>query len=145
MRFEEALPAVKALKFANVKVNRPPRPPREMSPPPEIVSEPLEIDIVEPALLDSVIRFEIAWELPPKLMEALPELVKVSVLLERKLPAARERFTFTLTFPLAPSSVVPPEWVLDPLSVKLPYENFRFPDPAMVPSITIAEEVPLKF
>ena len=137
MRFEEALPAVKALKFANVKVNRPPRPPREMSPPPEIVSEPLEIDMAEPALLDSVIRFEIVWELPPKLMEALPELVKVSVLLERKLPAARERFTVE---PDA-ESVVAPEWVLAPFSVKFPFVNVRLPDPLIAPSIIIPERV----
>ena len=137
MRFEEALPAVKALKFANVKVNRPPRPPREMSPPPEIVSEPLEIDMAEPALLDSVIRFEIVWELPPKLMEALPRLVKVSVLLERKLPAARERFTVE---PDA-ESVVAPEWVLAPFSVKFPFVNVRLPDPLIAPSIIIPERV----
>ena len=139
MRFEEALPAVKALKFANVKVNRPPRPPREMSPPPEIVSEPLEIDMVEPALMDSVIRFEIAWELPPKLMEALPRLVKNSVLLERKLPAARERFTLAVE-PDA-ESVVAPEWVLAPFRVKFPFVNVRLPDPLIAPSIIIPERV----
>ena len=143
MRFEEALPAVKAPKFANVKVNRPPRPPREMSPPPEIVSEPLEIDMAEPALLDSVIRFEIIWEFPPKPMEALPWLVKVSGPAERLLPTPRK--TFVLAVGPVAESVVPPEWVLDPFSVKFPFENVRFPDPVIVPSITIAEEAALKF
>jgi hypothetical protein len=90
-----------------------------------------------------VIRFEIVWELPPRLMEALPRLVKDSVLLERKLPAARERFT--LAFEPDAESVVPPEWVLAPFSVKFPFENVRFPDPASGPLIIIAEEVALKF
>ena len=76
-------------------------------------------------------------------MEALPRLVKDSVLLERKLPAARERFTLAVE-PDA-ESVVAPEWVLAPFRVKFPFENVRFPDPAIVPSITIAEEAALKF
>jgi hypothetical protein len=76
-------------------------------------------------------------------MEALPRLVKDSVLLERKLPAARERFTLAVE-PDA-ESVVAPEWVLAPFSVKFPFENVRFPDPVIVPSITIAEEAALKF
>ena len=143
MRFELALPAVKAVRPASESVNAPARPPKKMSPPPENVREPLEIDMAAPALLDSVTRFEIVWEFAPRSSEALPKLVKDSVPAEMLLPTPRK--TFVLDVGPCAESVVFPEWVLAPFSVKFPFENVRLPAPASGPLMIIDDEAALKF
>ena len=139
VKLEEAVPAVKELRLANESVNVPPRPPREISPPPEMERVPLDIVIEEPGFVDSVTKFWIVCAFPPKFITAVPRLVKFKVPFERLLPDPSKILT-ALSAP-DPATVVFPEYVFAPLIVKFPLVKVRFPEPVIGPSKTMAESV----